>query len=166
MNAKIAVSSRGSRAAARVADRGRRRPLLIGSIVAVSLVALVGALVLTRGHARDSRRPASTAAAPSRRHAPKPLYAHTEARVFGWPRVRRASSYDVRLFRAGVKIFEARTAATRLAVPRRWTFDGRRLSLRPGNYVWQVRPRFGRRRAARYGAPIVAAKLVVRRDAR
>jgi hypothetical protein len=166
VNINIKTSTGSSRAAEPlraplVRRRGRR--LLIAVGVGAGFAALAAALVLlTTGHGIKPRASAPTTAARSLPDAPKPLYAKTGVRVFGWPPVRRASYYDVRLFRAGVKIFEARTAVTRLALPPRWTLDGRRLSLRPGNYVWQVRPGFGPVGAARYGAPIVHAKLVVR----
>ena len=168
MKVKAAVSTPSSRAAASLhgplAGWGGRR-LVVAAAVGGTIAAVVAALVVTTRHERHSRAPALTPAAHALHRDLAPVPANTRVRVFGWAPVRHAAYYDVRLFRAGAMIFEARTSATRIGIPRRWTADGRRFSLRPGRYVWQVRPGFGPRDAARYGAPVVQAKLVVGRHA-
>jgi hypothetical protein len=81
--------------------------------------------------------------------------------VFVWLPVRGASHYKVEFFRGGRKVFQATTATARLALPRRWTFKGRRFEVTPGVYGWSVRPGFGARSKASYGATIVASRWTV-----
>jgi hypothetical protein len=83
------------------------------------------------------------------------------ARVFAWVRAEGASHYRVEFFRGATKIFDARPSRTRITLPRRWTFRGRRYELLPGRYRWQVRPGVGSRADARYGQPIVRATLTI-----
>jgi hypothetical protein len=114
--------------------------------------------------------PAAAHAAPgrpaSRRRSPPPppplaSSASSPASVFVWLPVRGASHYKVEFFRSGRKVFEATTAKARLVLPRRWTFNGRRFEVTPGNYRWLVRPGFGARSNARYGTTIVASRWAV-----
>lgn len=101
--------------------------------------------------------------APKRASAP-PVPAGDPPRAFGWVPVKNASVYLVEVFRGTRKIFEARTARARVTVPVHWTYGGRRLTLAPGQYRWTVRPGFGIPRRARFGKPIVQARLVVAPD--
>jgi hypothetical protein len=68
-----------------------------------------------------------------------------------WHQVRRASYYNVQLFRGRRKILTTWPTATRLQLRREWTFNGRRLRLVPGRYRWYVWPGYGSRAAERYG---------------
>jgi hypothetical protein len=97
-----------------------------------------------------------------RRSSPPPPAAVTPSpHVFVWLPVRGVSRYKVEFFRSGRKVFEAATSKARLKLPRRWTFAGRRFELTPGNYRWSVRPGFGPRSKARYGAAIVKSRWTV-----
>jgi hypothetical protein len=69
--------------------------------------------------------------------------------------------YTVQFFRGGQRILEARTAETKLVVPASWIYQGRRLRLVRGRYIWIVRPAFRRFRHVWYGAPVVRANLVL-----
>jgi hypothetical protein len=68
-----------------------------------------------------------------------------------WHPVRRASYYNVQLFRGRRKILSAWPTTTRLQLRRGWTFDGERRRLSPGRYRWYVWPGYGSRAAERYG---------------
>jgi hypothetical protein len=107
--------------------------------------------------------------APSRRSAkPKTQRAIPPAaqppRAFAWVAVPNATYYFVQFYRGGDEIFRARPSAPRLLVPAQWTLKGHRYSLTPGRYRWSVRPGFGRQSQARYGQPVVRAKLVIQRS--
>ncbi len=114
-------------------------------------------------HAASGRRtaPSRTSAKPKRRSAnPRPPQV---PRVFAWIAVPKASYYLVQFYHGGAEIFEAQPSAPRLLLPHRWSFKGHRYSLVPGRYQWSVRPGYGPRSQARYGEPVVRAKLVVQR---
>jgi HYR domain len=68
-----------------------------------------------------------------------------------WRRVRRATFYNVQLYRNGSKIMTAWPARPRLALRRSWRHNGRRIRLRPAVYSWYVWPAFGSKVAPRYG---------------
>jgi hypothetical protein len=72
-----------------------------------------------------------------------------------WTRVRRASYYNVQLYRLG-KVLSTWPAGTRLQLALRWSFEGKHYRLTPGRYRWYVWPGFGRRSTARYG-PLVGS---------
>lgn len=90
--------------------------------------------------------------------------AGVSARAFAWVSVPNATYYLVQFYRGRDEIFRARPSAPRLLVPAQWAFKGRRYSLTPGRYRWSVRPGFGRPSQARYGQPVVRAKLVIQRS--
>ena len=71
-----------------------------------------------------------------------------------WTPVRRATYYNIQLYRGGKKILSAWPARPRLQLKAQWSFQGRRYRLRPGRYRWYVWPGFGKRSAVRYGAMI------------
>jgi hypothetical protein len=71
--------------------------------------------------------------------------------VLQWRRVRRATFYNVQLYRNGRKIMTAWPARPRLALRRSWRHNGRRFRLRPGVYTWYVWPAFGSKAVPRYG---------------
>ena len=67
-----------------------------------------------------------------------------------WKRVRRATYYNVQLYRKH-KVLTAWPRETQLQLHRRWRFRGKRFRLAPGRYRWYVWPGLGRRSAHRYG---------------
>jgi hypothetical protein len=80
--------------------------------------------------------------------------------ILRWTAVRRATYYNVQLYRGGRKIFSAWPSQTSLQLQSTWSFEGRRHRLRPGRYRWYVWPGFGRRAAARYGPMIGSSTFV------
>jgi hypothetical protein len=68
-----------------------------------------------------------------------------------WTRVRRASYYNVQLFRSGRKILSAWPTKARYRLKKRWAYDGQRRRLEPGRYRWLVWPGFGPRSKSDYG---------------
>ena len=78
------------------------------------------------------------------------------ARVHGpptlvWKKVRRASYYNVQLYRGARKVLSTWPRGTKLRLRSRWRYAGRRQRLVPGRYRWYVWPGYGRRSAHRYG---------------
>ena len=57
-----------------------------------------------------------------------------------WDDLGNASSYDIELIRNGSQIFAASALSPRVNVPRRWTHDGERFSVRPEDevFIWPV----------------------------
>jgi hypothetical protein len=78
---------------------------------------------------------------------------------WGW--VRRASYYNVQIYRDGRKLLSRWPAGTTLLLPRSWTFDRHRYRLKPGRYRWYVWPGLGSRRADRYGRMVVSRTFTV-----
>jgi hypothetical protein len=118
----------------------------------------------TNSTAAGSAKPASHSdgiGSPSQ-SAPRPGQIQTP-RVFIWAPVHGAAFYEFELFRRQVKIFEARSTDTRVALPTHWLYRGRRFFLVPGHYRWVVRPAVGSRRRGELGSPVVLAKLAVAR---
>ena len=70
---------------------------------------------------------------------------------FRWAAVRRASFYNMQLYRNGQKILSAWPGKARQSLTRKWSYGGRRYALRRGLYVWYVWPGFGPRTRSRYG---------------
>jgi hypothetical protein len=68
-----------------------------------------------------------------------------------WVRNPEASYYNVQLFRGTEKILSGWPNAARVALPRRWKYQGRTYTLTPGVYRWYVWPGFGARKAVDYG---------------
>jgi HYR domain len=71
--------------------------------------------------------------------------------VLQWRPVRRATFYNVQLYRGGRKIMTAWPTRPRLALSRSWRYNGRRIRLRPAVYTWYVWPAFGSKAVPRYG---------------
>jgi hypothetical protein len=72
--------------------------------------------------------------------------------VFEWLPVARASYYNVQIWLGKRKILSAWPRTTRLVVPRRGKFAGRRYALVRGRtYRWFVWPGYGRKIERRYG---------------
>jgi hypothetical protein len=99
-------------------------------------------------HATDSakRQPSATSVA--------------STRGFVWVPVAATSAYDVEFYRAGRRIFAARTTHPKLTVAKSWTYRGRRERFTPGTYRWYVWPIYKSGSGAR-GTPIVNSVLTV-----
>jgi hypothetical protein len=70
--------------------------------------------------------------------------------------VKRATYYNVQLFRGKKKILSVWPKSTYLQLRLRWTFRGRQMRLTAGSYRWYVWPGFGKRSARRYGRLVVS----------
>jgi hypothetical protein len=116
-------------------------------------------------HDRAGNRSAGVAAS-ARPTAPKLVQPPDGARVtrpprLVWARVANAAYYNVQLFRGSRKVLSVWPTSNRLALPRTWTFGGRRQVLTPGVYRWYVWPGFGPRSRARYGAVLGQSTFTV-----
>lgn len=114
-----------------------------------------------------SARTAPPPSAPARKRQPPPQRVSPPqqpdsftTRTFVWPSVSGARFYRVEFFRRRSKVFEASPTKTRLQLPLRWSFRGRRFRLTPGTYRWEVRPAFGSRSRPQYGRPITQSTWV------
>jgi hypothetical protein len=81
--------------------------------------------------------------------------------LLSWTPVRRASYYNVQLYRGNTKLLSAWPDEAMLQLKPLWKFGGRRHRLKPGRYRWYVWPGFGRRAEARYGHLIGTSTFVV-----
>jgi hypothetical protein len=81
--------------------------------------------------------------------------------VLRWALVRRATYYNVQLWRNNRKILSAWPSRTRVALRQRWRFAGRTRRLTPGVYRWYVWPGLGSRARARYGRLLGTRMFVV-----
>ncbi len=77
-----------------------------------------------------------------------------------WTSVRRATYYNVQLFR-GRKLMSTWPDGTSLQLKHRWQFAGHHYRLRPGRYKWFVWPGYGERSAGRYGRVVGSGTFVV-----
>ena len=68
-----------------------------------------------------------------------------------WEPVKRASYYNVQLYRGRKKVLTRWPQAEKLQLAERWRYGGERYALKPGPYTWFVFPGFGERSARRYG---------------
>jgi hypothetical protein len=68
-----------------------------------------------------------------------------------WKRVRKASYYNVQIFRGKTKVLSTWPRDTRLQLKRRWRFGRRSYRLVPGKYCWYVWPGYGKRSKRDYG---------------
>lgn len=101
--------------------------------------------------------------------APKgPLRAPAEkARVSAppllrWVKVRKASFYNVQMFRNGRKVLSKWPVRTQLRLRREWVWNGRRRTLIPGTYRWFVWPAYKRKRGGvRYGKSLGYSDFIV-----
>jgi hypothetical protein len=107
-----------------------------------------------RAEPRSAPHPADSA---KRQASPTSL---GSTRGFVWVPVAATSAYDVEFYRAGRRIFAARTTHAKLTVAKSWIYKGRRERFRPGIYRWYVWPIYESGSGAR-GTPIVNSVLTV-----
>jgi hypothetical protein len=86
-----------------------------------------------------------------------------EPPVLKWTPVRRATYYNVQLFRDGRKILSAWPEQARYQLKRRWTYRGKRRRLAPGKYRWLVFPGYGPRSKSNYGERLGPTSFRIRR---
>ena len=79
-----------------------------------------------------------------------------------WKSVRRASYYNVQLFRNGRKILSAWPERRHLELRRSWRYGGERRRLTRGWYRWYVWPGRGSRAERRYGKLIGSSRFYFR----
>jgi hypothetical protein len=68
-----------------------------------------------------------------------------------WKRVRRASYYNLQVFRGGDKVLSTWPRQPRFQFQRRWRFGGKQYRLVSGKYCWYVWPGYGKRAKRNYG---------------
>jgi hypothetical protein len=83
---------------------------------------------------------------------------------FRWTPVRRASYYNLQLFRGGRKILSVWPDEPHYRLKRRWKHAGHSHRLRSGVYRWYVWPGFGSRRERHFGRLIGRRTLRVRSE--
>jgi hypothetical protein len=105
----------------------------------------------------DAVSPPSKPATSAAVHAPA-----LPGQTFVWVATPGASAYEFQLFQSGERIFRARVAKPRLALPGRWRQDGRPYALVPGDYRWYVWP-VSSKTKRQSSVATVRAKLVVER---
>jgi hypothetical protein len=80
-----------------------------------------------------------------------------------WTPVRRATYYNVQLFRGGRKVLSAWPEKARFQLKKRWSYAGKRRRLAAGRYRWIVFPGFGPRSRSNYGERLGPASFRIRR---
>jgi hypothetical protein len=75
----------------------------------------------------------------------------SRAPMLRWREVRRASYYNVQLFRKGKKILSAWPTKPHYQLRKVWTYRGKRHRLMPGTYWWYLWAGYGHRSEHRYG---------------
>jgi hypothetical protein len=78
-----------------------------------------------------------------------------------WRPVRKASFYNVQLFRGGRKVLSTWPRAANLRLGRSWEYRGRRYRLKGGRYTMYVWPGFGPLAHSRYGRLLGQSSFVV-----
>jgi large repetitive protein len=84
------------------------------------------------------------------------------APLLDWATVRSATFYNVQLYRGSTKVLSAWPRSSKLTLKKRWSYRGRRYTLKKGRYRWFVWPGFGRLARGRYGQLIGQSSFVVR----
>jgi large repetitive protein len=87
----------------------------------------------------------------------------TKPPLLRWRQARRATYYNVQLYRSGRKVLSTWPTRTKLQLQARWRFGGRTMQLSPGNYQWYVWPGYGRPSARNYGRLLGSSTFVVGR---
>jgi hypothetical protein len=93
--------------------------------------------------------------------APGTIFVTGRGPLLQWPRVRRATYYNLQLLRGGRKVLSVWPRRARYQLKLRWRFQGKRHRLIPGRYRWIVWPGYGRRSKGRYGKPVVRSTFEV-----
>jgi hypothetical protein len=146
----------------------RSAPRRSGTETGIGRAARATRPVSQKRETKPSPRTARAArqATPPPTHRPQPARKSTTApvptRLFVWLPSRDASYYNVRFFKGTRTVFEAWPTDARVTVPMRGTFRGKPFAFTSGRFRWIVRPAFGPRSSARYGAPIVRSVWAVR----
>lgn len=120
------------------------------------------------GGCHDQAGNYATIAVPVKYRAATPAAAVKRAKsplVLRWKPARRASYYNVQIYRAGKKVLSSWPSHARLQLRRSWSFAGHKFRLKPGRYRWYVWPGYGSRAAARYGHRIVSGTFKVPKQA-
>jgi hypothetical protein len=79
-----------------------------------------------------------------------------------WVKVRKASFYNVQMFRNGQKILSRWPVQTQLRLRRTWVWNGRKWRLVPGTYRWFVWPAYKRKGGGiRYGKSLGFSDFVI-----
>jgi hypothetical protein len=79
-----------------------------------------------------------------------------------WAGVRRATYYNVQLYRGSQKVLSAWPKRARLKTRAAWRYKGRKYRLQKGVYRWWVWPAFGPRSRGSYGPLLGTSTFVVR----
>jgi len=82
------------------------------------------------------------------------------APTFAWAPVAHAAYYNVQVFHNG-KVLSLWPRQPHVAMPRTWTFGGKKYRLAPGLYRWYVWPGFGKRDKSKYGKPVGSSYFVM-----
>src|ERR671924_55516 len=85
----------------------------------------------------------------------------TSPPLLRWRPVRRATYYNIQLYRAGRKLLTAWPRRTSLQLRSSWRFAGREQRLTPGTYRWYVWPGYGPTSARKYGRMLGTSTFVV-----
>jgi hypothetical protein len=109
--------------------------------------------------AANSATKALTVTATGRLTNPAPGEHVSSPPRLAWLPVKRASYYNVQLFR-GKRILTAWPTHASFKLPRSWVSQGHRYRLRPGVYHWYVWPGFGRLSQAHYGRLVGRSSFV------
>jgi hypothetical protein len=80
--------------------------------------------------------------------------------ILRWATTRRASYYNVQLYRGSKRVFAAWPTTNQLGLPAGWRWNGHKQRLGPGRYRWYVWAGFGARSFARYRT-VGSAQFVV-----
>ena len=74
-----------------------------------------------------------------------------EVPLLVWRKVRKASYYNVQIFRGRTKVLSSWPRRPQFRLKRRWRFGGKSYRLLAGKYCWFVWPGFGKRAERDYG---------------
>jgi HYR domain len=77
-----------------------------------------------------------------------------------WRAVKKASFYNVQVFRRGQKILSVWPSRPRFRLHARWTFRSHTFHLRPGSYSWFVWPAYGPLTHPRFGKALGVSSFV------
>jgi hypothetical protein len=95
-------------------------------------------------------------------YAPAPGSRAKAGDKLAWVPSKGADYYNLQLFRNGHKVLTTWPVGASFRLPRSWTFQGKKYTLRRGTYRWYVWPGHGARAQARYGALIGGSLFRVR----